>query len=153
MPSETYVMSLCDSLLWETGQLRETVSPWQMGGLHWDYCVGKMMHWRHQTNITSYFKHKRHITFFISSGDNSFSRTHGFCEFNGFLHDDISTWKCFSHYWPFAKGIHQLDQQCLMFSLLLAWTGCWTNTQIIFGELRCHDTAIYQTWNCYEMYI
>ena len=60
------------------------------------------------------------------------------------------TWKYFLHYWPLVWGIHRSqvdshhrDQWCraLMFSVLLAWRTCWTNSQITC-DLWCCDTHI-----------
>ena len=62
-------------------------------------------------------------------------------------HGDVITWKCFPHYWPFVRGIHQSlrhsphkGQWCghLMFPLMSAWINCWTNSPVA-GDLWCRE--------------
>ena len=59
-------------------------------------------------------------------------------------HDDVSKWKHFLHYWPFAWGIHQSPvnsphkgqwRGALMFSLIFAWINSWVNNREA-GDLR-----------------
>ena len=74
------------------------------------------------------------------------------------------TSKSFLHYWPFVRGIHLVDSphkgpvmqkvflcncvivwvscgtcRTLIFSLLLTWPNCWTNSEVAI-DLRCHHT-------------
>ena len=62
-------------------------------------------------------------------------------------HGDGMTWKPLSDYWPFYGGnspvvsCHKKPVMFLMFSLLLVWTGCWTNSQVA-SDLRHHDTPV-----------
>ena len=60
------------------------------------------------------------------------------------LHDDVIKWKLFPRYWPFVWGIHRSavnsrhNEQwrgASMFSLICAWTNCWSNNRDI-GDLR-----------------
>ena len=51
----------------------------------------------------------------------------------GNFHDNVMIWIRLPHDWLFGRGIHQ----ALMFPLLLAWTGCWTNSQVA-NDLKCH---------------
>ena len=53
-------------------------------------------------------------------------------------------------YWPFVRGIHwssmdspnkRLAAQALIFSLMLAWTNCWTNMPVP-GYLTRYDTHV-----------
>ena len=67
----------------------------------------------------------------------------------------ILSLKCFPHHWPFVRAIHRSPsgfpshtkgQWCraLTFSLLFAWTMCWTNSGIV-SDLRCidvHETSL-----------
>ena len=52
-------------------------------------------------------------------------------ERTGNFHDDV-IWMRLPHKWLFGRGIHQ----ALMFPLLLAWTGCWTKSQVA-SDLKC----------------
>ena len=61
-------------------------------------------------------------------------------------HSDVMTWRCFLHYWPFVRGIHQSPvnsphkgQWCeaLMFSLTCAWINVWVKNGLA-GDLRRH---------------
>ena len=57
--------------------------------------------------------------------------------------------RSFLYYWPFVRGIYRsrwipltkgqwyLCETLMVFSLLSAWMGCWTNTGEA-GDLRCH---------------
>ena len=72
-------------------------------------------------------------------------------------HDNVMIWKCSPHYWPSMRGIHHWvvvsitnTQLALLLSLMLAWTSCWTNSQVA-GDLRCHDAHVI-TWKWCQYY-
>ena len=61
-----------------------------------------------------------------------------------FMHDDVSKWKHFPHYWPFVRGIHRAPANsphkgqwrgALMFSLICFWINGWVNNREA-GDLR-----------------
>ena len=58
------------------------------------------------------------------------------------IHDDVMTWKHFPNHWNFVRGLYLVESPhkygALVFSLLLVWTSCWTNSQIV-GDLRHLD--------------
>ena len=59
------------------------------------------------------------------------------------LNDDNMTQKCFLHYWHFVRWIHQSPvERCSdsMFSMLLAWTKCWTNSSCQW--FKCHNAHV-----------
>ena len=71
------------------------------------------------------------------------------CERFMFRHDDVTEWKHFPRYWPFARGNHRWPvysrhkgQWCgaLMFSLICAWINGWANKRDIgnLGRHRAH---------------
>ena len=75
-------------------------------------------------------------------------------------HDDIMTWKCLLHYWPFVRGIHQslVDSlhkrpviQTSKSLLLLMRTSCSTNSRVASDS--CDVTAMLKTgrppWSLY----
>ena len=59
-------------------------------------------------------------------------------------HDDVTTWKCFQHDWPFVRGIHEYEgnpsqrasKAKLWHFFMLAWTSYWTNINWVAGDLR-----------------
>ena len=64
------------------------------------------------------------------------------------LHDNITKWKHFPHYWPLVRGIHRSLvnsphkgqwRGALMFSLICAWINSWVNN-CEAGDLRRHRT-------------
>ena len=57
------------------------------------------------------------------------------CCFSESPHEDIMTWNCFPHYWPFVRGIHSdnADQ-----TLLLVYKCFWINNSVA-GGLKCHN--------------
>ena len=64
------------------------------------------------------------------------------------IHDDVSKWKHFPHYWPFVLGIHWPPvnsphkgqwRRALLFSLICAWINGWVNNREA-GDLRSHST-------------
>ena len=66
---------------------------------------------------------------------------------------DVTTWKCFPHYWP-LEGFHWWillikDQWCraLVLSLLLVWTSCWKKqNNRVASDLGCHNTHVMSLW-------
>ena len=59
-------------------------------------------------------------------------------------HDDVITWKRFSRYWAFVRGIHRCPvnfphkgqwRGALMFSLICVWINGWVNNREA-GDLR-----------------
>ena len=61
-------------------------------------------------------------------------------------HEDVTTWKRFPRYCPFAKGIHRSSvdsphkgqwRGALMFSFICAWTNDWASNRDA-GDLRRH---------------
>ena len=60
------------------------------------------------------------------------------------LHDDVTKWKHFPHYWPFVRGIHRSPvnslhkgqwRGALMFSLICVWINSWENSREA-GDVR-----------------
>ena len=74
------------------------------------------------------------------------------------VHDDVTKWKLFPHYWPFVQGIHRSAvnslhegqwREALMFSLICTWINdCVNNGEA--GDLRCHsahyDVTVMYCW-------
>ena len=60
-------------------------------------------------------------------------------------HDEVTTWKCFQHYWDsiVTGGFpsHRGSEAEFDASFLLAWTKCWINSWVI--DMRCHDAYKY----------
>ena len=77
-----------------------------------------------------------------------------------FIITDTMIWTHFSHYCPFVRirlsymNSPQTSQWCgaLMFSLMLSWTICWTNSRLS-GDLRRHDTHLISLWYIAVIYI
>ena len=55
------------------------------------------------------------------------------------LHEEIMTWKCFLHYWPF-QGTQSKGPVMQAFDVFFDVSlNCWTNNQVAC-DLRCHNT-------------
>ena len=70
------------------------------------------------------------------------------------LHDDVIKWKLFPRYWPFVWGIHRSAvnfrhkeqwRGASMFSLICAWTNCWSNNRDT-GDLRAIALIMTPRW-------
>ena len=70
-------------------------------------------------------------------------------------HDGIMAWKHFPHYWPFMSGIGGFlsPKACKVqfFPLLLVWTSCWTNIQVVIGlrHLSSYVTSLLYFLYCW----
>ena len=76
----------------------------------------------------------------------------------GLTHNDVMTWKCFLHYWPFVWGIHRSPvdsphkgpemQRFDVFFCLFA-ISCWTNSPVA-SDFRCLNSHVtLQEWFWY----